>query len=167
MSDAVDDPAVRHRERLWPSPGVWCTAPALGLLSGLALAVVVPPWAALTTAVAVTAAALVALARTSAIVEVSAASLRAGRARIPLTALGRVAVLDAERMRALRGVDADARAYLCQRGWLRRGVVVEVVDPTDPTPYWLLSSRQPERLAAAVRSTPGEPFEGFEDGWSR
>ena len=40
--------------------------------------------------------------------------------------------------------------YLCQRGWLREGVLAEVVDPLDPTPYWLVSSREPRRLAAAI-----------------
>jgi len=27
---------------------------------------------------------------------------------------------------------------------------VEVTDPDDPTPYWLLATRDPQRLAAAL-----------------
>jgi hypothetical protein len=27
---------------------------------------------------------------------------------------------------------------------------VEIVDPADPTPYWLLSSRRPQALADAI-----------------
>jgi hypothetical protein len=61
-----------------------------------------------------------------------------------------VQVLTKERMAALRGRDIDPRAYLCQRSWLDLGVTVAVTDPADPTPYWLVSSRQPEALAAAL-----------------
>ena len=48
------------------------------------------------------------------------------------------------------GVDADARAYLLLRPYLKRAVRVEITDPADPTPYWLVSTRHPDRLAAAV-----------------
>jgi len=47
---------------------------------------------------------------------------------------------------------ADARAYVCQRGWVPCGVAVEIADQDDPAPYWLLSSRRPQRLAQAVRA---------------
>ena len=76
----------------------------------------------------------------------------AGRARIPVGLLGPVRELDAAQMRALRGPRADARAYLCQRGWIPAGVAVVIDDPADPAPYWLLSSRRPGRLAAALRT---------------
>jgi hypothetical protein len=49
------------------------------------------------------------------------------------------------------GVDADARAYLVLRGYCGGAVKVEVDDPGDPTPYWLVSSRRPLQLAAALR----------------
>jgi hypothetical protein len=150
--------APLHRERLWPSPGVWIgcclVAAAMGLLvlavgsAGLALSVAL--------GAAVVTAAL--LAATSAVVEVRDGELRAGRAHAPLSALGRVRLLDRERMDALRGVEADTRAYLCQRGWLPRGVAVEIVDPDDPVPYWLISSRTPERLAAALGGADDEPL---------
>jgi hypothetical protein len=48
-------------------------------------------------------------------------------------------------------VDADARAYLLLRPYLKRGVRVDIVDPDDPTPYWLVSCRRPEDLVSAVR----------------
>ena len=58
--------------------------------------------------------------------------------------------LDAETTRLLAGRQADARAYLLLRPYLRRSVRVDVVDPADPTPYWLLATRHPDRLAAAL-----------------
>jgi hypothetical protein len=54
-------------------------------------------------------------------------------------------------MRAARGPELDARAYLCLRGWIAGGVRVPVLDPQDPAPYWLVSSRRPGELAEAVR----------------
>ncbi|MGZ4495569.1 MAG: DUF3093 domain-containing protein [Nocardioides sp.] len=75
---------------------------------------------------------------------------RAGRAQIPVTMLGEVTVLDAEASRLLAGREADARAYLLLRPDLRRAVRVDVADPADPAPYWLVSTRRPARLADAL-----------------
>ena len=61
-----------------------------------------------------------------------------------------MAVLDAEDMRRQAGVDADARAHLVLRPYVKRGVRIEIVDPADPTPYWLVSMRRPERLVEAL-----------------
>ena len=63
---------------------------------------------------------------------------------------GAVAALDADQTRLVSGRDADARAYLLLRPYLNRAVRVEITDPADPTPYWLVSSRHPEALAAAL-----------------
>jgi Protein of unknown function (DUF3093) len=75
---------------------------------------------------------------------------RAGPARIPVSMLARPAPLDAEATRLLAGRDADARAYLMLRPYLKRAVRVDVADPSDPVPYWLVSTRRPEELAAAL-----------------
>jgi hypothetical protein len=77
--------------------------------------------------------------------------LTAGRAHIDVAHLGEVTVLGPDAARMLAGRDADARAYLLLRPYLRRAVRVDIADPADPAPYWLLSSRRPERLAGAVR----------------
>ena len=75
---------------------------------------------------------------------------RAGRARIQTSWVGEVAALDAEETRRVAGPAADARAYLLLRPYLKRAVKVEITDPADPTPYWLVSSRHPEALAGAL-----------------
>jgi hypothetical protein len=77
---------------------------------------------------------------------------RAGRARIEAVHLGSVAALDAEETRRVAGPEADARAYLLLRPYLKRAVKVEITDPADPTPYWLVGSRNPDELARAVRA---------------
>lgn len=76
--------------------------------------------------------------------------LRAGRAHIGLEHLGPAEALDADATRLALGADADARAFLVVRPYLKRAVKVPVVDPADPTPYWLVSSRHPEALARAL-----------------
>ncbi|WP_183092830.1 DUF3093 domain-containing protein [Nocardioides stalactiti] len=79
---------------------------------------------------------------------------QAGRARIEAHHLGAVAALDAEQTRLVAGRDADARAFLLLRPYLKRAVKVEIADPADPTPYWLVSSRHPQALADALAALP-------------
>ena len=88
-------------------------------------------------------------------VEVADGELRAGRARIPVDLLGAAEPLGADDTRRVLGVDADVRAYLLIRPYLKRSVRVGVTDPADPTPYWLLSSRRPDRLAQAIEAARG------------
>lgn len=139
-------------ERLTPSVWVWVSAVLVAASSGLVVLTTLGQAAAIV--VAITAAAFTgwALGRTSAVIELSSSQLRAGRARIPLAALGSVREVDEAQMQALRGPQADARAYLCQRGWIPAGVAVAIEDPGDHVPYWLLSSRRPAQLAAALRT---------------
>lgn len=85
-------------------------------------------------------------------IEVADGELLAGRARIPLGHVGATTALDSDAVRRLAGVDADARAHLLLRPYLKRGVRIDVEDPADPTPYWLLSSRRPDRLVAAIEA---------------
>ncbi|MFM6967725.1 MAG: DUF3093 domain-containing protein [Microbacteriaceae bacterium] len=74
-------------------------------------------------------------------------SVRAGRAHIARELLGNAAVVTRpERAAAL----ADARAWKLIRAWIPTGVRVDVRDANDPTPYWYMSSRHPERLVAAL-----------------
>ena len=85
-------------------------------------------------------------------VSVDGTTFRAGRAHIPLDLVGPVTALDADGLRRQAGVEADARAYLLLRPYLKRGVRVDIADPADPTPYWLVSSRRPDALASALEA---------------
>ncbi|WP_026875948.1 DUF3093 domain-containing protein [Jiangella gansuensis] len=91
-------------------------------------------------------------------VSVDDTTLTVGRARLPLSVVGTVEALDGEAARAARGPELDPRAYLTIRGYLPAVVRIGVDDPADPTPYWLVSTRRPERLKAvleAARQTTG------------
>ncbi|MEV5374969.1 DUF3093 domain-containing protein [Streptosporangium nondiastaticum] len=83
-------------------------------------------------------------------IRVVGGTLIAGDARIPLEALGTPQVLDAEEARAWRTYKADTRAFMLLRGYVPTALRVEITDPSDPTPYAYLSTRSPERLAAAL-----------------
>lgn len=74
----------------------------------------------------------------------------AGRATLPLWAVGEVEPLEPAAARAARGSEADPRAYLLVRAYVPAAVRVTVDDPEDPVPYWYVSTRHPERLAAAL-----------------
>jgi hypothetical protein len=92
----------------------------------------------------------------SARIRVVAGSLVAGKARIPLDALGGTTVLDPAETVAWRSYKADPRAFMLLRSYVPTALKVEVTDPADPTPYLYLSTRSPQRLAdalAAVRAT--------------
>ena len=54
------------------------------------------------------------------------------------------------------GVDADARAYLLLRPYLKRAVKVEITDPADPAPYWLVSTRHADALVRALGQESGD-----------
>lgn len=71
-------------------------------------------------------------------------------ARAPVSAFGEPLVLDREALRRVRGPQADARAWVAVPSWVGTGVLLPVIDPEDDTPYWVVGSRRPEQLAAAV-----------------
>jgi Protein of unknown function (DUF3093) len=76
--------------------------------------------------------------------------LRVDDARLPVQYIGAVEVIDLEARRDLLGPDADPLAFVVQRPWISGGVRIDLDDPTDPTPYWYVSSRHPRQLAAAL-----------------
>jgi hypothetical protein len=61
-----------------------------------------------------------------------------------------VAAVDGPGRRDLLGVDADPLAFVILRSWIPGGVRIDLADPDDPTPYWFVSTRHPERLVAAL-----------------
>jgi hypothetical protein len=145
-----------YDERLGVPLRWWVQGVMLVATLWLALVVAVPgaaAWVCTGVALALLAALLVSYGGVR--VSVRDGWFRAGRARIEATHLGAVAALDAEETRRVAGPEADARAYLLLRPYLKRAVRVEITDPADPAPYWLVSSRRPEELARAVRAVAG------------
>jgi hypothetical protein len=88
-----------------------------------------------------------------AVIEVSAGELRAGDATLPLVMTGEVRALDEAQTRALRGPRADPTAHVLIRPYLRYAVYIEVKGPHPASPYWLVATRHPAELAAAIESS--------------
>ena len=76
--------------------------------------------------------------------------LVADRISVPISALGKATQLSKEEFTKALGPKADPRAQLMIRGYVPGGVKIEVADPEDPTPYLLISSRNPKKLAIAL-----------------
>ncbi len=91
----------------------------------------------------------------SARIRVVQGSLVAGKARIPVGALGEARPLDPAEAIAWRSVKADPRAFMLLRSYVRTALRVEVSDPADPTPYLYLSTRDPQGLAEAIAEARG------------
>jgi hypothetical protein len=87
-------------------------------------------------------------------IEVDDTTLRAGRDSLPLSAIGEVIALDAKQAALMRGPRADPAAHLLLRPYLKQAVCVRLADPTGGVPYWLLATRRPDELAAAISRNP-------------
>jgi hypothetical protein len=138
-----------YRERLWPSPGLLV---ALLLLIPATILVFLPVDTTVGVVVAIALYAAVAgvLVMTSPTIAVDASGIRAGSAQLPASALGEASAFRGAEATAERGTRLDARAWLVIRGGIPAVVRLELVDDSDPTPYWLIASRRPERLVEAI-----------------
>ncbi|MDT7733903.1 MAG: hypothetical protein QOE12_1077 [Mycobacterium sp.] len=77
--------------------------------------------------------------------------LWAGEAHLPITVIARSAQIPRSAKSAALGRQFDPAAYVLHRGWVGPMVLVVLDDEDDPTPYWLVSTRQPERVLSALR----------------
>ena len=144
------DAVPRYRERLLPAPWLY-VATALVIPASLLVFLPIDIWIGAVIAIVLYGGAIGLLLLASPTITVTDDELVAGRARIPLTLLGDAEPARGDDARAIRGPLADARAWLLIRGWIDPVLKVTVTDPDDPTPYWLLSTRDPEALARALR----------------
>jgi hypothetical protein len=91
----------------------------------------------------------------SPITEVTDTDLHAGRATLPRRHIGAITVLSPADVRDQRR--GDARTFVHLRSWaVGPALHLEVVDPDDPHPAWIIASRRPLDLAQALQrsSTP-------------
>ena len=85
-------------------------------------------------------------------VEVSAGELRIRDAHVPLRLIDGAVSLDARTLRRVVGPEGDPAAFVSIRPWVHTGVQFWLDDPDDPTPYWIVSTRRGDRLAALLRA---------------
>lgn len=144
-----------YSERLHVPLRWWVQATMLLATVWLAFIVALPAWLAWAASGALLAAVYGLFAWVgSSRVEVRDGVLHAGPAHVALTYIGSAEALDKEATHRVHGVEADARAFLHTRPYISRSVRVRIDDPADTTPYWLISTRHPRQLAAALSARP-------------
>jgi hypothetical protein len=152
---ATHDDRPLYRERLWVPWWGWLLMVALAGMVGIAYGAAISAgigWLMFAAIAALASWGLVALATE---IRVDTSGLRIGRVFLEHEYLGDARPLDREAAVLLRGRDADARAFVVLRAWVKTAVRIDVADERDPTPYWFVSTRDPDRLVAAVRDTAG------------
>lgn len=165
LTPVLDGP---YRERLYVPAWWWLVG--LGATSVLAFEVHmgtlgIPAWLPFLVTVPLTVWALWSLGALTVTVETTAggtpedlaggaavAELRVGQAHLPVDVVTRVVVVPATAKRAALGRQLDPAAFVQHRTWVPTMVLVVLDDPTDPTPYWLVSTRRPEQLLKALRA---------------
>lgn len=150
----IPSPAPLYTERLRPSPAFWSLVPIAAVLAG-ASAVPLGAWVAVGAAVVSAAVIAALLTWRTPVVRVDEAGLHAGPAHLDPPSIGAVQALDRDGTRAAMGPELRADAYVMHRAWVRTAVRIVVDDDADPTPYWLVSTRHPEALAAALERSRG------------
>src|SRR4029079_18634428 len=75
-----------------------------------------------------------------------------GDAHLPVSVISRSAEVPRSAKSAALGRQLDPAAYVVHKAWVGPMVLVVLDDPDDPTPYWLVSCRRPDRVLSALRS---------------
>ena len=86
----------------------------------------------------------------SPVIVITDEGLRVGTAYLEREFWGQAQAFRGLEARHERGPGAHGLAWLSLRPWIDPVVKIEVSDPEDPTPYWLISSKNPEALLAAL-----------------
>lgn len=150
---------MRYRERLtvpW-----WWWPLAFGVAALVALEVNraaqdLPDWVSFAVLFAIVAGVLIWFGRTEVRVETADDGrlvLWAGPAHLPASVITRSVEIPRTAKSAALGRQLDPAAYVLHRPWVGPLVLVVFDDPDDPTPYWLVSSRHPDRVLAAMRES--------------
>ncbi|MGH3544468.1 MAG: DUF3093 domain-containing protein, partial [Mycobacteriales bacterium] len=71
-------------------------------------------------------------------VRVTADTLHVDDAVLPRRVISCVTALSTTQYQAAMGPRYDPMAFVVRRPWLRGAVLIELCDPADPTPYWII-----------------------------
>ncbi|MGB3696543.1 MAG: DUF3093 domain-containing protein [Gordonia sp. (in: high G+C Gram-positive bacteria)] len=154
MTQAAPTPAPdRYREQLFVPWWWWFAGAVITALLGyeIQLAAYRQPWSAIAYPILAVLIAwmLFSMGRTPVRVDADG-SLHAGKAVLPAEVIARGAAIAASQRSAAMGRQLDPAAYVLHRAWVKTMVLVVLDDPDDPTPYWLVSTRHPDQVLAAL-----------------
>jgi hypothetical protein len=134
-------------------PPLWLIAFIYFMLFSLVLAI----WAAFDNRTAIAAAILaivigaLALHALKGEIKCDGQELRVGRAHIGYQFCGEVTVLNRAEFLRARTREVDPAAHLALFFWISEGVKIDVIDPRDPTPYWLISTKNGKDIKQALQ----------------
>ncbi|QNA94172.1 DUF3093 domain-containing protein [Microbacterium sp. Se5.02b] len=151
MQNPATDARTRYRERLSPSLWLLVTVAVAGPMVSLVFVPIGSTFALVLGAV-VSALLVLGFVLATPVVAVEGTVLRVGRAHIDARFLGEPVALTGEEARQARGPDLPARGWHLIRGGIDGIVIVPNIDADDPVVAWTISSRTPDRLAAAIRA---------------
>ncbi|MFJ3956591.1 DUF3093 domain-containing protein [Arthrobacter sp. NPDC090010] len=138
-------------ERLLPGIGAWIIVIILSMAGILVLAPI--GWGyGIAAAVVLFLGQATALYLSTPLVEVTPTHFRAGKATIERRYLSHAEAFSGDEAFQERGPRLNGLAFLCLRGWVDPVVRVDLNDPEDETPYWLVSTRRPQQLLKALAS---------------
>jgi hypothetical protein len=96
--------------------------------------------------------------------EIRGGELHVRGAHLPLRYVSGAVSLDAPTLRRVVGREGDPAAYISIRPWIGPGVQLWLDDADDPTPYWVVSSRHPQRVVDLLRARDAEQGTPTTDG---
>ncbi len=156
---------MQYRERLTPPWWVWVLVLSVCAVLAIAYGGALGALAGLLTFAVSGTAAVWFLWLTSPVIAVTDTELWAGRAHLPLSAIGVIGTLDAAALQTTRRQDADPAAFTVVRILTSPAAVIAGVnDPSDPHPYWLISTRAPLKLAERIRHAQQGALNSYDHG---
>jgi len=143
-----------HEEKKW-GLGIWSFILFLYATLVIALLVSINTGATLATMIPLALLMIYFWKHTALSITVTKGWLIVGKAAIERAFIESAGTLNADEMRKQAGPGLNPDAYLQLRAWLHNGVKIKLRDPRDPTPYWLIASKNPAELARVINTPEG------------
>lgn len=152
---ASPDRAYPYSERLYAAWWVWLLPLVAAALLASSIHIgysALPGWLPYVVLLPVAVLTMLAVSRTKVVVATieQEPELQVGQARLPLRFIGSVEIIERDRKQAALGPEFDPAAFLTHHASIGPVLRLELIDPEDETPYWVVSTRRPAQLATAL-----------------
>jgi hypothetical protein len=145
---------IYHEEKRW-GVGLWIFIVFLYFTTVVALLVSINTGATVGTMLPVAIFIYFMWKRSALSISVTKGWLIVGDAGLERAFIKSAEALNPSQFREEAGVKFNPDAYIQLRAWLHGGVKIALRDPQDPTPYWLIASKNPVELARVINTPEG------------
>lgn len=150
----TDDVRVRYRERVIPGFSWWIVVASVVAMIAIAYGAALGAGVGVLVASVLGPIAIVALVRSSPAISVTENAVACGAAQLPSGAWRQPKTVAGPELTSIRrghSPDAGDRVFQVVPAWFARaGVLLPLDDPSDPHSAWLIATRHPDRLTAAL-----------------